>query len=181
MQPTWWSKGVQCGLQFWDVRNWLYKSMIHNHLQFCCWQYTCCTCVHQVFVQQVFVHNTNTSQHSCSMYIMPHSGKERGEKKRELVGFLDHLVGLGGEFWCSFQLCWWGHGRIASTWKLVPQLDALMLPHCCCCSTQRCRAAQTWAHIIYLWWIDSPLLLAFSTPAHSQISQILYLRDMNCA
>jgi hypothetical protein len=26
-----------------------------------------------------------------------------------------------------------------------------MLLHCCCCSTQRCGAAQTWAHIIYLW------------------------------
>jgi hypothetical protein len=48
----------------------------------------------------------------------------------------------------------------------------MLLHCCCCCSTQRCRAAQTWAHIIYLWW---------SSPAHSQISQILYLRDMNCA
>jgi len=30
------------------------------------------------------------------MYIMPHSGKERGKKKGELVGFLDHLVGSRG-------------------------------------------------------------------------------------
>jgi len=27
---------------------------------------------------------------------MPHSGKERGKKKGELVGFLDHLVGSRG-------------------------------------------------------------------------------------
>jgi hypothetical protein len=39
---------------------------------------------------------------------------------------------LRGEFWCSFQRCWCRHGRIASTWKLVPQPDALMLLHCCC-------------------------------------------------
>ncbi len=187
MQPTWWCKGVQCGLQFWDMweigcpNPWCTSKARNHplniyHLQFCCWQYTCCTCVHQVFV-----HNTNTSQHSCSMYIMPHSGKERGKKQKNWWVFLTILWVLVGEFWCSFQLCWWGHGRIASTWKLVPQLDALMLLHCCCCSTQRCRAAQARAHIIYLWWIDSPLLLAFSSPAHSQISQILYLRDMNCA
>jgi len=29
-------------------------------------------------------------------------------------------------------------------------LMLFMLLHCCCCSTQRCRAAQTWAHIFYL-------------------------------
>ncbi len=192
MQPTWWYKGVQCGLQFWDMREigcpnpWctskqkttLSTSIICNFAAGSTpAAHVCTRYLSNGYLSTTQIHH-NIPVACTSCHIQEKNG---GKKKENWWVFLTILWVLGGEFCCSFQLCWWGHGRIASTWKLVPRLDALMLLHCCCCSTQRCRAAQTWAHIIYLWWIDSPLLLAFSTPAHSQISQILYLRDMNCA